>query len=413
MMKEREEIVISNSHNRLRIICFVLAVVLAVGAFSFGFTRLGHKDPGYYEIDAAEAEEAPMYSLGFTLIYYFEGDSDSIKAKLNAVTDLYSAALLRSYKLLDAETTYDGFVNLATLNQNLGKDMLVSEELLYILEDAWAKTQEQRGFNMFAGALYQEWNSILSLDDIAEFDPVTNPDAAARIRELAERTRELDSFDMQIVDESARSIQINVSREYLDFLEQKEYDGTVLSLNLLSDAYRLDLVRNALEAQGFTNGYLYTDSGLTLSLSGHSDGAYAMYGFDGTQVVQCASIDAKANSACSFFRVFPLQEGEIMYHAVSSDTDVRYYHPCFITATGEFADLISSSCTVRYDGDIVESCYANLILFNQESREQLSAAASGETTFLCSLQGDASATLYTNNASVVHGAEGVQVKPFV
>lgn len=412
MKKEREKVVINSSHLWLRVIGFALAALVGVGAIGYGISAIGHKDPGYYEIEAAASEEATPYANGISFLYYFEGEGNEIKTKMNELKDLYSAALLRSYQLLDSENTYEGYVNLASLNEGLGQEMQVSEELFQILTDAWNKTQEQRGFNLFAGALFQEWNSILSLDDISEFDPATSPETASRIQALAEKTRELDYFDLRIVDSKTYTVQINVSQEYLDFLEQNEYDGSVISLNLLSDAYRLDLVRDELEARGFTNGYLYTDSGLTLSLSGHDGGAYAMYSFDGEQVAQSAAIDAGANSVCSYLRVFPLEENEIMYHIVPGDSGVRYYHPCFVTATGAFANVLSASCTVRYDGDVVESCYENLILFNLDSREAVLEAASGETTFVCSFLSDGGSTLYTNNPSAVQGSEGIQVKTF-
>lgn len=403
-MKNQRE---TNSQSRtwLRIGCFVLAVAVALVALSYGFTQLGHKDPGYYEIEATPDEDTPLYSSGITLIYYFEGESSQIKQALNSLKDLYSTALMRSYKLLDPENTYEGYVNLASLNQGMGQSMQVSEELFSILEDAWAKTQEGRGFNMFAGSLYREWNSILSLNDLSDFDPATNPDTASRIRDLAEKTAQPETFELRVLDRENRIVQVNVDQAYLDFLEQGEYACEVVSMNLMEDAYRLSLIRDALEAQGFTNGYLSTDSGLTLSLSRHEDGAYGMYSYDGERILQCASIDAKPNSACSYFRVFPMETGEFMYHAV----DGGYYHPCFITATGTFANVLNASCTVRYDGDVVAACYDNLKLYNLESREAVTAAASGDTTYVCAFLKDGGTVLYTNDPSAVRGADGIQV----
>lgn len=411
MKKNKKQDPREQSHLTLRVIAFALAAVLGISAIGYGVSRIGHKDPGYYEIEVPADEDAPAYGNGFTLIYYFDGSSGEIRTQMNLVKELYASVLLRSYKLLDEETTYEGYVNLANLNGSIGQPCKVSQELFTILEDAWAKTQEARGFNLFAASLYAEWNSILSLDDISEFDPAENPDMAARIRALAEKSSDLGQFGLRF-DSDSLTVTVEVSQGYLDFLEENEYDATVLSTNLLKDAYRLELVSNALEEQGYCNGYLYTDSGLTLSLSGHSGGMYAMYGFDGDQVVQCAAVAAAADSASSFLRAFPLVENEILYHIVSSPKGNRYYHPNFVTATGEFAGVLASSCAVRNDGDVVDCCYENLALFQLSSREEIAAAAAGSTLFACTFLGDPTVQVATNDLSSVQVSEGFQAVSF-
>jgi len=367
MSKLDEQYTVNTSHLGLRLAGFIIAAVVMAAAFSFAIVQIGHKEPGYYEIEAEATDEAPLYRNGFHFVYYLDGGSKEIKLKLNTLEELYASVLLRSYKLLDTENTYEGFANLATLNQSLGEEIAVGGELLAILQDAWEKTLEARGMNLFAGALLNEWDSILALDDISEFDPATHGDIAERIRILAQETADLSHFSFEASPDTGK-VRVTVSQEYLDFLQENEYGGQILTAGRLADAYRLALIKETLEAQGFTNGYLYTDSGLTLSLSGHEEGVYVLYGYEDGEVVSDAEIKGGANSACSFLRTFPMTEGEFMYHAAGEG---RFYHPYFVMNRGDFADILLSSCVVSYEGDIVGACYENIALYNLTSREEI------------------------------------------
>ena len=151
-----EEILVSDKHVGRRIVVFAVAFVVAVSAFAVGIYQATKKEPGYYVIAPAVDRDAMRYANGITLEYYFSGSSSEIKDAMREVTDRYSAVLQRAYKLLDPVNEYPGFVNLATINRNPGKELEVSEELFSILTDALDKTAEGQGFSLYAGALNAE-----------------------------------------------------------------------------------------------------------------------------------------------------------------------------------------------------------------------------------------------------------------
>ena len=411
MNHERKKINVSNSHVALRTVAFVLAVVLGVAGISIGISSIGKREPGYYEIETNHSEDAALYPAGITLVYWLEGDSGAIKQELNTLKELYSAALERSYKLVDPENTYDGYVNLASLNASLGQEVTVSGELFAILTDAWEKTREERGFSLFAGALNGEWSSILSLENMEDFDPAVDRDLARRLGALAERTGDLGRFDLKIVDQVQHKVLVSVDPEYLDFLRDNEYCQTVLDLGGLADAYRLELVRNALEEKGYGNGYLTTDSGLTLSLSDHSGGAFGFYGYDAGEPFKYAALEARPNSACSYLRVFPMTQGELMYHRIQDGLGPRFYHPSFSLSTGGFAQVLTAAAAVDYDGDVVGCAYEALCLFNQESWEAVAEAACGDRAITVVFR-DEPGSVYGNRPDTVKAEEGIRVRSF-
>ena len=133
---EREEIVISTKNKKLRTVLFVLAFFVAVSAFAYGVTSLGHKDPGYQEVEVSEYKKVELFDTGIHLHYSFEGNSNEIKRRINELKEIYTNALDHAWKLLDKSTEYEGYHNLAYLNHHLNEDVEIDEELVMILQDA-------------------------------------------------------------------------------------------------------------------------------------------------------------------------------------------------------------------------------------------------------------------------------------
>lgn len=388
-----EDIVVSAKNTKLRLILFLLAFAVAVGAFAYGFSRLGHKDPGYYTIQADPAEEAVNYASGIALCYHFTGSSEEIKEEMGNVTRIYSEALLRGYKLLDTENTYEGVCNLAKLNQTFGQEVQVSEELSAILRDAWEKTRDGKGYHLFAGSLNREWESILILSDPLEFDPANNPETAERIRALAEKTADLSQFDLRETGENTWAV--TVSPDYLAFLDAGEYNPVILDAGALRDAYLLTILRDALENAGYGDGYLTAESGLTVSLSRQDSGEYCLYGQDDSgKTAKLAYLPAGGGSVCSELRNFPLEKGEFRYYSVGSDI---HRSPNYILATGGHNPVLQSLCVVRYDGDIAAAVYEGIKINTRETVEGIENALPEDPDVLVALKTWGSSTVTANH----------------
>ena len=386
----------------LRVIAFAVALVVGIGGITIGVVRLGSKKPGYYACETNPDEQAPTYALGVSLQYYLDGNSDAIKETSNRLRDAYSAALSRAYKLLDARNNYDGFVNLATLNAAYGTEIQVSDELFAVLTDAWDRTQAGEGFNLFAGALYEEWNSILILDEPEPFDPLNDDEVRIRIAELAKRTAELSNFSLTVLDAASHRIRVDVSEDYLAFLRENEYGTTVLDLNLLEVAYRLRIVRDALEADGLCHGYLTTSDGLTVSLSGNAVGEYAAYGLIDGKLAQIAALPVTASSACS---IFCAAFTDIPYYYRITTGGVTHYRHPYFDAAGEFPELLEMAAVVA--GDPVDARCAVIRMNNAQTTAELQAAANGAAY---RLQGQPD-TLYSGVEALRVIADGVHTAP--
>lgn len=389
----------SDKHLGLRIAGFILALLVAVGAFSFGVLGIGHKEEGYHDLTASTDQDALLYNSGIHATFLFRGSSSTIKLAIAGADKAYSEALKTGYKLLDPKVEYAGYVNLATLNHHPNEDIQVSPQLFAILTDAYAKTLEQRGYSIFAGPLYAEWESILILTEPEDFDPLVNEEERTRLEELRRRTGDLSQFRLVVVDADACIVRLEVSADYLAFLEDYELEATVIDLNLMREAYLLEMTGRTLAEQGYTEGYLSTDSGLILSLSGQKSGKYCIYGYADGAPIQAATADVKPGTAYCLFQAFSLTEGENAFYVLEKDGTIHLRNP-YLPASGVDAELLLSSCVIREDGSLVEACYESICLRAAETPEALRRLArESDAAVALMLQGDEEPRVLVNAAA--------------
>ncbi len=342
-----DRIQVSEKHVGLRVVFFVVAVVVAVGAFSYGISALGAKQSGYQLIEASADSDAPFYNREISFGYYLEGSSGAIKKATKELVGVYTPILAAAYKQLDSSVEYAGAVSIGALNNHLGEEIGVSAELYDVLKDAYARTLERRNFNMFAGALYAEWKSVLILDDPVGFDPLTNEDMAARFADIAAQVSNLDNFSLEFLDDERHIVRFSVSDGYAAFCKEMEIEAGALDLNLLVNAYRLEMIASALEDLGFTDGYLLSQDGLAITLSGCRQQGYALYGMEDGSIVERGSFVVEGRSSKAFMAAFPLGSYSGSYYSV---VDGRLRHLFFDTSTGEIRDVVMACTLVSLDG---------------------------------------------------------------
>ncbi len=289
----------------LRIVAFAIAVIIAVVSISHGVSELGKKEEGWQEIKAQSSSEEPLYASGFEFQYYCTGSSSQIKEEIKLITSIYSSALERAYKLFNVDNKYTGYNNLASLNGINGLEIELEPDLYNALFDAYEKTLEKKGFNLFSGALYKEWEKIIYSFSQSEFDPIYSIDEKERIETIANVVNDLDNFTLE-QGSKEYSVIFRTSDTYNNFVNEYEIDASPIDFNVLKNAYIVEILKDTLVANGKTNGYIQTDDGLLLKLI---DGEliYNMYGFKrNNEAMDTEKISLVGNTIVSAFNFFPL-----------------------------------------------------------------------------------------------------------
>ena len=191
------------------------------------------------------------------------------------------------------------------------------------------------------------WKSVLILDDPEGFDPLTNDAMAARFADIAAQVSDLDNFSLEFLDDEKHIVRFFVSDEYSAFCNEMEIEAGALDLNLLTNAYRLEMIASSLEGLGFVDGYLLSQDGLAITLSGCRRQGYALYGMEDGSVVERGSFEVEGSSRKAFMAAFPLGPYSGSYHSV---VDGRLRHLFFDVSSGEIHDVIMACTLVSLDG---------------------------------------------------------------
>ena len=390
--------------NVLRLILLIVALAIAVSAITFGVYQMTNKTPGYYDIDLSLDSAVPGYTHNIHLEYYFTGSSNEIKAANKQLTEDFTAVAKRSFQRLDSQNTYIGVDSVATVNESAGQTIRLDAELLDVLADAYEKTKSTDGYNMFAGILYGFWETMLYNYDPVPSDPLLNADQAELLATIEGYVNDLSNFTFEIDRENG-----TVLFDYADGLKQlaEEYafDWPVLDLNLLHDAYRLDMVKAELERKGWTNGRLYTDDGLSAILSGNAGASLYLYTVKENAKfgVRTAYVNAGAGCCGALFRAFAFGEEEEGFY-VFSDGEKTVYRTKYHTSPAE-TGFVESVLTISDGMSLAELCCANVAAMRCGSLAELRNALrpfAEDAILLVSLRGaDYDSVIFTNAVTSV------------
>ena len=251
--------------NRIRLILFILAAGLAVFSFTYGVKQFGHRDPGWQDIEPDIRSGDVVYGSGLTLRCYAAGSSADIRDLTEAVKNVYTDSLTKNIKLLDARNVYEDTVNLASLNQQAGRAVVISDRLYRVLRKALELSAENRGYSLTAGWLWGEWQTLLYLEEPQEFDPLNSAEEASRMSRLTGLVSLPGSAVLELREtDSGAEACLRLSPEAQQAAEELEITAPVCDLAQMHDGFLMDLISEDLCAAGFTDWVLYSRTGLSL-----------------------------------------------------------------------------------------------------------------------------------------------------
>ena len=394
-----------NKKNVIRLVMFVLAFAIAVSAFAIGISQWTRKDPGYYSISVLSDEALPAYAAGIHLDYYLTGSSNEIRVQENQLKEDFMFMMKDTFRRLDCSNTYDGIDSVGYINRSVGKTVQADAELLDILEDAYEKTRAGRGYNMFAGIYYRFWDSLLYSMDPSSLDPAVNAEQANLLKSIGDLTDTLSNFTLDI-DREKGTVRFDYAEEIRQLIEEYDFESTVLDLNVLHDAYRLDLLKQKLEAKGWTNGRLYTDDGLSVSLSGNSGASFYFYQLtDGTPYgKRTAYVNGGGGTNAALVRSFAFDAEEPGFYTVRPEgkSETVLYRHKFMTCPPD-GGYARSVLTVSDDLSVADLCAEGIAALRSsdlKSLKELLQPVCGKAVVLVSVAGK-DGVLYTSDATAV------------
>lgn len=328
----------------LRAILVGVAIAIAVAAFGYGITRLLTPDTGWQSVDATTRTPA---ARSIQLSYcYGQGEMEATLER-RSVANTYSDALEAADEALSTESGSQ----LASLWENPNTPVQVGDILYKALETYLAA--DSRG--LFYAPLYSWYNSLFACqsdDEAAMFDPTRDPGAAEYVRQVTAFVSQEDHIRLELLPDN--TVTLHVSQAYLDFCEENGIEALV-DFGWVKNAFLLDAVADALEAEGLNAAMLASDDGYSRCLTQTRFGLNLLEYQVGTPR-QAAQIPCDGPISVAAVRAFPMD----------SRDEGSYY---------AWADGSFSAPYLDRDTGLLSAQNENLALLSSGSVGQLALAA--------------------------------------
>ena len=205
------------SEENIRIRWILIAVFLSIAVVSIGMGLYGflNTQPGWNEVTVTS--DQPNCGTEFTLMYDFSDAGGNASAVNKSLTELYSGAAEKAYKLFSPDVTEEGLHNLAYLNAHVNEVVTV-EETLY---QAFALLAEYENRLVYLAPVYREYDRIFRSESDMEaenYDPAKNSEVMAYISELVTYSSDPERIDLELLGDN--QIRLNVAEKYLAFAQE-------------------------------------------------------------------------------------------------------------------------------------------------------------------------------------------------
>lgn len=249
---------LSEKNIRLRWIAIVVLLAIAAAAIGYGFSLALQTEPGWQEVTVLSDEV--NCSGDYRLMYDFGAGDVNPTAQYKKLEVTYKDLTVSAYRLFSSEA--EGKDNLYHINNHLNEAVTV-DPALYAALAKLAGSDTRYAYMAPVASLYSPVFLAANDGEAALYDPMRDPDMGDIAREMASYCKDPAMIRLEILEEN--QVRLNVAEEYLAFGEEYGIE-TYLDFGWMKNAFIIDYMADALQAQGFVFGYLSSYDGYTRNL---------------------------------------------------------------------------------------------------------------------------------------------------
>lgn len=302
-LRPKTRLEVSDSHLSIRVVCVVVAIVVAALAFGAVINGLLSAPAGWQQIEAVNSKTG--IDQEFLLCYNLGQTEQDASVEKKAVAALYTQLLDGAYRVL-SNTQQESEINLYTLNHQPNTALTV-DPLLY----GALQTLEESGSRLpyFAPLMttYQNYFQNIYEDAGEQYEQFR--------REIAAFAMDSDAVQVKLLPEN--TVRLEISPEYLDYARENEVEH-FLDFGILLNAFLCDAVAQGLEEQGYVNGYVTSFDGYARSLCAEQLGLNVFDLVEGT-AAQLGTVTYTGPGSLVSCRSFPILEQDSVNYFTCSD----------------------------------------------------------------------------------------------
>lgn len=321
--KPVERVELDEKNTKARITLVVLAIVIAVIAFSYAIGKSTSVDHGWREIEA-DAAAGMNCSQDFQFNYYLGGSGISAAAELKAITNLYTQATTTAYHAFNAQELGKETNNLFFLNRNVNTPVQVDP----VLYQAFETVNRLNSRYVFMAPAFAEYHSLFFCNEdweTAGYDPYQNEDIRQYMAQVAGFARDPEAVRIDLLGDN--TLQLTVSEEYLAFAKENGIVNLV-DFYWMRDAFIIDYLAGIMEENGYNRGAISSYNGFVRCLSADQL-AYSFHAYDlltNATVCKAARLNYTGGTNLVHLHSFPLNKEKEIYFYQFADGSVRTPH---------------------------------------------------------------------------------------
>ena len=305
---------LSESNIKLRWILIVVLLAVGVVSIMVGLTSMLKTEPGWQTVEVSTKE--PNCAGDFTLQYDFTSAGGGATAQYKQLSQLYTQATERVYRLFSSQVREEGFYNVGYLNAHVNTPVWVEGELYEALSLAANYDTRQ----IFLAPAVVEYNRVFlceTAEEAALYDPTRDPENVAWLEQLGRFASDPEMIRLELIGND--QVQLTVAQEYLDFAAEYEID-TLLDFGWMKNAFIADYLASVLAENGYRHGYLASFDGFTRNLDDRGT-AYSFNLFDrkGSEVYMPAAMEYNSPMSIVFLRNYPMGEQDRWHYYAFED----------------------------------------------------------------------------------------------
>ncbi len=331
--KPVQKVELDEKHKKLRLVLLACCIVIAIIAFTVGLTTLLNQDPGWQRIETLSNQI--NCGADFTLMYYMGGGSRPVPEENRELSNLYTEATERAYRLFYAEAQSDTRDNLRAVNEN-PNEIVTVDPALY---QAFCRIVDSGNRNLYLAPVYVEYDRIFlyeNEDEALRYDPTQDPEQLAYLAELVSFANNPEAVNLELLGNN--QVRLNVSAEYLAYARENELED-YLDFGWMKNAFIVDMIADILRENGYTRGYIASYDGFNRSLD-NSGTQYSFNIYDRYEngIYLPAAMEYNTPMSIVSLRNYPMGQQDRWHYFAFSDGRI-------VTAMVDPADGLSKSAT--------------------------------------------------------------------
>ena len=341
-----------------RVILFLLALAVAVGAFAFGVRGLLSADPGWTVIEADGSGGLSCANEFVLRVDLGAGGRDPGGDRRGAIA-AYTRAAARAWQLFTPDSPVEETVNIWWLNAHPNTEVPVEPLLYRALSSSLAG-----GRHLYLGPLYENADALFASQSDAEAaacDPRLNADTAAFTAQVLSYIQDPAHITLELLDDSR--VCLRVSDDYRAFALEQGLTR-YLDFSWMRNAYAADAIADALTEAGLVIFQLTSRDGWS-RYGGTVETAHALYTPTAQGLALAGQALISSPAATAYLTRFPLsREGRYYTYADGSQRtawlspadglDHNPWDALLLQSAACCADLLPAALSVWVDGDTAE-----------------------------------------------------------